>query len=235
MAFDLYLPGAESDHRLSRDFVIGSHFTEDTLDANYWAAGGTTAPAIVANTHGGVCGITPATADTNTSTLAYSSTLVRADAGPLIFDAKIEIQTAVTSTRLFVGLTDSTGDEMPISIDATTWDTIATDAVGWVYDTEATTDEWQIAGVANNTDAMTGEQASGFTPVAGTAEWMRIIVDTDGTAYFYRNGVPFRKLENAVTPTVLLTPAVVGERVDATNRVTHVDYLFCRAKTTTHT
>lgn len=135
----------------------------------------------------------------------------RADQGDVIFEARVKLS-AITNIAVFVGWTDQTAAlEMPIQSAASvdTFTTNATDAVGFMFDTSMSTDNWWLTGVANDVDATA--QNSLFAPVANTYETFRIGLSATGTASFYRNGLQVgTPIATAVTPTVLLTPVIAG-------------------------
>jgi hypothetical protein len=142
----------------------------------------------------------------------------KANMGQLLFEARVKLS-QITLISAFIGFTDQTGAlEMPIhsAASANTITTNATDALGFFFDTSMTADTWWTAGVANDVDAT--HQNSGFAPVAATYETFRIEVGTDGSAYFFRNGVLVgTKMTGAVTATVALTPVIAGFNRDTSN------------------
>jgi hypothetical protein len=154
-----------------------------------------------------------------------------ADAGGLILEARVKLS-LITNIAVFVGFTDQTAAlEMPIqsAASADTFTTNATDAVGFMFDTSMATDNWWLAGVANDVDAT--QQNSTIAPVAATYEVFRIEVDTNGKASFYRNGLQVGvSMTGAVTKTVPLTPVVAGFNRTTTGTPTiTVDYLHVAA------
>lgn len=146
----------------------------------------------------------------------------KASQGCLSFMARVSLG-SIASVSCFIGLTDNTSLEAPIQASGTAngITTNATDAVGFLFDTSMTDDNWWLTGVANDVDATA--QNTGIAPVAGTYEWLRVDVDTSGNATFFRNGVSVgTAMSNAVTATVGLTPvfivwprtAVAGKTLD---------------------
>lgn len=143
----------------------------------------------------------------------------------LSFEARVKAD-AITSLALFLGFTDQTAAlEFPFTLggsDALTSN--ATDAVGFLFDTAADTDKWFLVGVANNVDAT--KQNTGYAPVVDTYETLRVDVDANGTATFYRNnvqvGVP---MKSAVTPSVALVPVIAAFSRTTTSRNIDVDYV----------
>ena len=137
-------------------------------------------------------------------------------------------RTDVADRALFIGLTDVGTQETPIEISGTTITSNASNAVGFVYDTDATSDIWYIQGVAGDVDtpltAATWNGDSTLVPVAETQDEFRIIVNTDGDATFYINGEYVGTVTNAVGTTALLTPiANIETRENGANTL-WVDY-----------
>jgi hypothetical protein len=199
-------------------------FTEGTDSA-------TSAAAIVSGGVGGVLRLTTGDAGTGYAADAEQMTghlQYKANAGGLVFEARLKLS-AITTCQAFVGFTDdATTLEIPIdsAASANTITTTATDAVGFFFDTDMTTDDWWIAGVANGTDAT--HQDTGFAPVADTYETLRIEVGTDGSAVFFRNGKQVgTKMTGAVTATVALCPVITVSKLSVTASMTlDIDYLY---------
>lgn len=146
----------------------------------------------------------------------------------LVFETRINLS-KITNIACFVGFTDQTAAlEMPIhsAASANTITTNATDAVGFFFDTSMTDDTWWIAGVANDVDAT--HQNTTFAPVASTYETLRVEVNSDGSAHFFRNGVIVgTKMTGTVTPTIALTPVIAGfNRTTSGNGTITADYVY---------
>jgi hypothetical protein len=209
-------------------FSIESDFTGAAIDPG-WV--GTTensgTAAIVVAKDGGVVNLVTGTSSGNRSALT-SGLNVKSENGSLIFEAIVMNLTAVTNRATFIGLTDTVSIEMPIELSGVTLTSSATDAVGFVYDTAATTDVVYIQGV--NTDVDTALKAAAlpstgaaFTPAAGTYDEYRIEVNTDGYASFYINGDYVGGVSSAVSPSVLLTPIVIVEARTTAAQTVYVD------------
>lgn len=123
-----------------------------------------------------------------------------------------------TNVYMCLGLTDTTAFEAPGALgggDALSTD--ATDAVFFLFDTNADTDTVWLCGVANNVDAT--KQNSAFVPVANTAYIYTISIDPSGNARFFINNVQYgTTMANAVTTSVLLTPVAVVSSTNTTQR-----------------
>jgi hypothetical protein len=155
----------------------------------------------------------------------------KANQGDLVFEAKVKLS-AITTIAVFVGLTDQVSAlEMPIqsAASADTITTNATDAIGFMFDTSMSTDNWWLVGVANNVDATAQNMAA--APVADTYATFRIEVSTAGVATFYYNGTAVgTAMTGAVTATVALTPVIAGFNRTTTGTPTvTADYIHVSA------
>jgi hypothetical protein len=177
----------------------------------------TSAGAIVAAVNGTLV-ITPGDSD---GTIAADYAAVnaalnwKANAGDLVFQARVKLA-EITSVSAFIGFTDTVAHEQPIhsAASANTLTTVATDAVGFMFDTAMGTDNWWAVGVANDVDATA--QNLGVAPVAE----------------FFRNGLEIGSgaMSGAVTPTVALTPHFgVRPLSAAAGKLLTVDYSLVAA------
>lgn len=148
--------------------------------------------------------------------------------GNLNLEARVKLS-AITTCYAFVGFTDTVAAalEAPIvsAASGNTLTTNATDAVGFMFDTNMTDDNWWLTGVANNVDATA--QNSGYAPVAGAWVVLRVELDTSGNATFYRNGLQVgTRMANAVTPTVPLTAVMTVSKLSVAASMTmDIDYI----------
>jgi hypothetical protein len=114
---------------------------------------------------------------------------------------------AITNVAVFMGYTDTAAFEEPMSLSTTTFTTTATDAVGFLFDTAATTDTIRFHAVNNGTDA-TSPVDTGLAYVADTYIELAVEVDTNGTARGYINGTLVGTLTSAVATGVALYPVI---------------------------
>lgn len=151
----------------------------------------------------------------------------KANQGNLVFETKLKIS-AITNVAIFCGFTDQLSAlEMPMTLSGTTFTTNATDAVGFLFDTNATTDTIRCMGVANDVDATM--QDTGLAYVADTFITFRVEVSALGVANFYINGSKVGSaMTGAVTPTVALTPVIAAFAEAAASRDVTVDYILCQ-------
>lgn len=208
-------------------------FLGDVLDDAYSGAGGSDAqaldPAINAQA-GGVVRLVSGDAGTGGATDTSSLTAGlnwKANQGGLYLKTRVKAVTSVADTSLFVGFTDTlatTTVEEPITLSGTTLTTNATDATGFLFDTDATNDTIHIQGVANDTDTALNNTGLGLS--ADTWYTLEIKVDSSGNAEFFINGTSYGTVASAVTSTVALTPIIATCSRTTAVKTVDVDYLF---------
>lgn len=212
--------------------VLFDDFLGDVL-ADEWAAVETDtdgAQAVLAGGIGGVLQITSGNDDGNGVVLPDASGVTsylnwQASNGDLIFQARFKMS-RITDAYAYLGFTDLITIEAPIICNtAETITTNATDAVGFVFDTNFTADTWHLCGVATNTDATT--QILTNAPVADDYATYRIEITAAGKATFYINGNQVgTSMTGAVTAAADLTPVVLVSNQDGTSALTaEVDYI----------
>lgn len=193
---------------------------------------GTPTAAYLAGGIGGVLRMTTG----NDGTLAADTVqmtkrvrVLQASNGGLTFETRLKIS-AITQVYIFVGFTDTVAAalEAPI-MSASSADTLtiaANDAVGWMFDTRMSTDNWWLTGVASTVAAT--HQNSGYAPVADTYEILRISVSATGAATFYRNGVPVGTvMTGALTAGADLTQVItVSTGAGTTAKTLDIDYVM---------
>lgn len=209
-------------------------FLGDAVDSRWSAAQGTDGQgaiaAVVAGASSGAVRLT--SGDTVTVAESLSSLTHglnwKAANGGLVFEAKVTPVSSVASVAYFIGLTDTlatTTLEEPATLATATITYVADDAVGFLFDTGATTDVFYGVAVKATTGTAFANAVVGAAPVAGTAITFRIELDTTGAASFYVNGSLLGTIAAAVTTTVALTPIVsVMTRTTATKAI-DVDYI----------
>jgi hypothetical protein len=246
------LVGLNSKKRLicGKGFVSGNHgsqfyspspsyvaylddFIGDSLDARWNVVEGTDSAtsdaAILAGGMGGVLRFTTGDAGTGLAADMIQMTQAlqwQASNGSLYVEAKIKLS-AITVCYCFFGFTDLVTLEAPI-MSASSADTLtsnATDAVGFMFDTRMSTDNWWLVGVAGDTDATA--QNTGYAPVADTYETFRIELSAAGVATFYRNGVQVgTAMTGAVTAGADLTPTFnISKTATAASMTADMDYI----------
>lgn len=219
------------------DFVGASEAYSTTIIDGWRSRKGSDAQCVDWTVTPAVNGTIVGTIGDTTASMAVSGVQLdsgltwKANQGNLIFEAKVKLS-QITLISVFIGFTDQTGAlEMPIqsAASADTITTNATDAVGFMFDTSMSTDDWWLVGVANDVDATA--QDVGSAPVAGTYATFRIELSTAGAATFYYNGTAVgTAMTGAVTATVALTPVIAGFNRDTSNTPTiTADYVYVSA------
>lgn len=189
----------------------------------------TSAAAILAGGIGGVLRLTTGDAGTGYAADAEQMNMAlqwQASNGGLFIEARLKLS-AITTCYAFIGFTDTLSLEAPIvsASSANTLTTNATDAVGFMFDTNMTADTWWLTGVANDVDATA--QNTGYAPVADTYAKFRIEIDSAGAASFFYNGVQVgTKMTGAVTPAADLTPIITVSKLSvAASMNLDLDYI----------
>jgi hypothetical protein len=153
---------------------------------------------------------------------------VQADSGGLVFEARLHINTAITNVSVFAGLTDITTLEEPFTNAADVVTSNATDAVGLLYDTDATTDEWWMCAVDGDADDA-GIAATGTAPTADIYQKLRFDVSSDGnTIKFYIDGTLEGTFSgsNGVDASTNLYATIVACGDGTASKTVDVDYIY---------
>ena len=219
---------------IGRKVTLFDDFLGDVLEDGWSAAEGNDAQAIIATINSQVGGWVRMTTG-DTATLSESGQALthglnwKAASGNLVFEARVKPVSSVADVAYFIGFHDSlatTALEEPVTLSTTTFTATADDAIGFVYDTAATTDVFYAIGVKATTKTAATALAA---PVADTVVTLRIEVDTAGTAKFYVNGALGATIANAVTTTVALTPIVSAMARTTTSKSIDVDYILVQS------
>lgn len=202
--------------------------------ADQWnvVVGTDTLPPAAAVLAGGIGGLLRFTTGNDGTGLAADQVQVtsflnwQASNGDLVLEARLKLS-AITTCYAFIGFTDVITLEAPIisAGSANTLTSNATDAVGFMFDTRMTDDNWWLVGVATDVDATA--QNTGFAPVADTFATFRVEVTSAGVAKFFYNGAPVgTAMTGAVTAAADLTPTfAVGKTSVAASMTADLDYL----------
>lgn len=202
------------------------NYTEGTDSA-------TSDAAVLAGAAGGVLRMTTGDAGTGLAAdLCQLSSFLnwKAANGDLVAEARVK-PSAITNCYMFFGFTDLITLEAPVESAASgnTLTSNATDAVGFMFDTRMTADNFWAVGVKNDVDPTAVN--TNVAPVA--AEWvtLRVVVDSLGNALFSINGIEVAYVANAVTPSVALTPTVAVSKTSVAASMTlDVDYVGASMK-----
>jgi len=186
--------------------------------------GGGTAFAIQTLANGVVRGTVDT--DDNDITNLFGVVIYRPSAGgPLIFESRVKAVTSVADGETYIGLTDEVTDENPITLSTADVQTSgATNAAGFAY-TGAGTANWKAVAVKGDADAtpVACSKGGATTPVVGTYQTLRAVLNEDGDADYYINGIWQARIDNAVTAATLLCDAWAVQS-GGTARSLDVDY-----------
>lgn len=221
--------GGPNNVALWDDFTEGLNTSKWKLTEGTDSA--TSDASILAGGIGGVLRLTTGDAGTGIAAdgnqLTQNHLMWQASNGNLVMEAKLKLS-AITTCYAFVGFTDQVASlEAPVisAASANTITTNASDAVGFMFDTNMTDDNWWLVGVKGNTDAT--HQDTDVAPVADTYETFRVEVTTDGDARFFRNGNQVGTLmSDAITAATDLSPVIFVSKLSVTASMTmDIDYI----------
>lgn len=169
------------------------------------------------------------TGSTSGNRVAFATSLnYDASSGELIGEARVKSVTAITARAYFIGFTDVVPSgtlENPIEMSGTTLTTTASDAVGFMYDTDATNDNWYGVGVKADADAVAVN--TGVAPAAaGTFQTLRVVVNSAGKAEFWIDGNYEGSAINAVTAATDLCFIVLVETRSNAAISIDTDYIY---------
>ena len=168
--------------------------------------------AILAGGVGGVLRLTSGDAGTGLAAdlcSLNSSLQWKASNGGLIAEARVKASAITAGSYYFFGFTDTLSLEAPVesAASANTLTSNATDAVGIMFDTRMTADNFWAVGVKADVDATA--QDLEVAPVAATYVTLKVEVTALGKAIFFVDGQQVGSvMENAVTPGTALTPVL---------------------------
>jgi hypothetical protein len=224
------IPGAIEPVLFDDFFNFANGATQPWMDVQ--GSDGGTAAGILAGGHGGILRLTTGAAG---SGLAADSVQLQQRVlswttarGGLNVEARIRMS-AITTMYAFFGLTDTVANalEAPIVSAASDNDLTGTadDAVGFMYDTRMDDDNWWV--VSHNDGTTLQGQDTGIAPAPTVWETLRVAVDADGHASFYRNGVQVaHKINDAVDPDAPLTVVLTVSKLSVAAAMTlDADYI----------
>lgn len=209
-------------------------FLGDVIADQWSAAAGNDAQSVIAVINAQASGVVRQTTGDTTTVSESCVSLTHglnwtAANGNLVMEVKFTPVTSVANVQYFIGFTDTlatTTLEQPATLSTATITYVADDAVGFLFDTNATTDVFYGVGVKATTGISFANSVVCAAPVADTAMRLRVEIDTAGTAYFYQDGILKGSLANAVTTTVKLTPVVEAMARTTTSKTIDVDYIL---------
>jgi len=184
-------------------------FLGDTINLDHYVTNsdtGGTAFAVNVQHNGVIRGSVDT--DDNDITNIFSENQWRADdGGPLTLEVRAKAVTSLADGETYIGFTDDNAtDENPITLSTTDVQTSnASDAAGFAY-TGAGTADWKAVAVRADNDAtpVRCNVGGATTPAVGTWQTFKIVVDEDGNARYYINGIEHATINSAVTATTLM-------------------------------
>jgi len=186
---------------------------------------GTTATIAVNVQNNGAVILTTHTDDNDSAALSTQLTF-NPSFGQCIMEARVTQVTDSEGRGFFIGFTDdATTEENPISCATTVVTTTASNAVGFYFDTDLTTDTIRFGGVKADTDSV---QVDTGVAIAAAATWttFRVTIDPDGVAVGSINGKEVARVSNAVTANTDLCAKVLVKNSDAAAASMYIDYLY---------
>jgi hypothetical protein len=201
-------------------------FLGDLLD-DLWAVDADTGDsgAIVAAC-GGVVKLLTDTDDTDRVMLSHEVNWYASK--NCVMEARVYLH-PITTVGVFIGFTDEKAEAaqtMPFAQTGSTLTDECTNGVGFLFDTNCTTDVWNIVNTNAGDEATVGLAAT-YDPVADTYQTFRVEVDVLGNAKFYIDGEPVGFVEEAVATTSAFTPNISIQNKNGAAHYVYVDYIKC--------
>jgi len=186
-------------------------FLADTINLDFYIVNADTGGTAFAinDQHNGVIRGTGDGTDGDITNL-IGPVIYRADAGGLTLEVRATLITSLADGEWYIGLSDATTDENPITLstaDAVT--TNASNAVGFAF-TGGGTADWKMVSVNGDADGsvVRANVGGATTPVLTTWQTFKIVLNTDGDADYYIDGVFQGREDAAVSATTLLNVQV---------------------------
>ena len=178
--------------------------------------------------------LTTHNSDNNMAEIAHSLSY-RAQDGIMSFEARVKMS-AITTTAMSIGFNDDqleASNTLPVELSGTTFTSNAATFVGFVFDTDATNDNWHAFAVDDCTDTTTPIAClnTGVAPVADTYQTLKVVVHDRGACYmayaeFFINCELQASIENAIDRDATLVPHIAAEaRAACASRNHDVDYI----------
>lgn len=209
-------------------------FLGDVIGDQWSAAVGSDAQAIIATVNAGSTATGGVVRQTTGDTTVLGESCVslthslnwKASNGGLYMYCRFKPITSVADVAYFVGFTNALATaalQVPITLLGTAPTAVAANAVGFVYDTNATNDAWHCQGAIAT--VATAALNTSIAPAVDTWVDLEIAVDTSGGATFYINGALVGTVAAAVTNSTPLTPIVAAMARTTTVKAVDVDVI----------
>ncbi len=208
--------------------ILHDHFIADYSEQDWVAeaTNGSTIAQAVAN--GGT--VTIVTGGSVDDCGEFSHAVQWSGAKNCVMEARINVSN-ITSVGINVGWIDadlSTNDQIGFELTGTALvNARANEGAVFVFDTDGDTDVWYVAATDSGNEGTPVVLQPSVAPVNSTYENLRVTIDTDGNARFYRNGKTVGFLGTAITAAGLLTPYVaIIDRAGSARTLT-IDRITC--------
>ena len=208
--------------------ILFNHFLGDIL-TDEWAPSGDNGgtEAITAGSGGKVTCTTGATLSDRSILASELNWYANKNCGMF---AKVKLS-SIAAISAFVGFSDAkteANDLIQFSYSGTTLTDTASDAAGWLFDTDSTNDYWNMVNTAGNTEAV---QETTTAPVADTYAIVGVTFKWDGTsstadATFWYNGAQVGFKASAITAATALTPILAVINRTTAAKVLSTDWIL---------
>jgi len=158
------------------DFIV------DNLSGN-WIETVTTATMDLRQGHGGWWRMTLGSGEGESAALVSAESMIEIDEGePVIFEARLRLSNAAKSS-IFVGFTDVATDGFVMENEDSTFNTVASDAFGFLLEGEQDSAAWTVMGVEGDVDKAQAVLPANRIPVAknDTTYTLRIEANSNGS------------------------------------------------------
>ncbi len=158
-----------------------------------------------------------------------------AQAGYMSVEMRVDLAT-ITNTAMNIGFNDEVAEgaaTLPVELSGTTFTSNAVTFVGFVFDTDATNDNWHVFMVDDNADTAVPIAClnTGIAPVANTPQTFKVVVTDQGCGIqtrtsFWVDGLEVYNMVSSIDRDVLLTPYFASENRACGAITTNIHYIY---------
>ncbi len=208
--------------------ILHDHFIADYSEQDWVAeaTNGSTIAQAVAN--GGT--VTIVTSGSNDDVGEFSHAVQWSGAKNCVMEARIHTNSivAIGINGGWIDADISTNDQIGFEITGTALvNARANEGAVFVFDTDGDTNVWYVAATDSGTEGTPVAARGTLAPVASTFANIRVVINTDGDATFYYNGVSVGFLPTAITASTLLTPYVAYIARTGSAKTLTIDRITC--------
>lgn len=174
------------------------------------------------------------TTNDNMNDFYYRDLSYRAQDGFMSWEVRLDLA-SIVDVAVNVGFNDDVNDAsgtLPVELSGTTFTSNAGTYVGFVYDTDATNDNWHVFMVDDNNDTTVPIAClnTGIAPVANTPQTLKIVVDDNGACNqtrtaFYIDGLEVLTMVSSIDRDVLMTPGFAHETRACSAKTVNLHYV----------